>query len=597
MTMMITTMMIMTKKIKNKKDTIMKRLFILLFMATLGWPTVMLATIPPAQPVKKFKGVKRSATRADADKMGVISDLRYEKLPDMKVSRLWHQTFPTSNGLVVVGGHSTGFTPSQTAEIYRDGKWQELSIGSAHDGGFSVMLNDGRWMVGGGFSQADGVGQLKDVDIYDPQSNTFQSGPSLSKARALAKAINMNGNIYVSGNWYTDDNTMDFYNGSSFSAVGNMDGRSNPYMMHDKDGNILAFGTQNTYGDAVDLYTYNDGSKGIVADRYNPSTGKTDYSATVFSDMCYPLTLPNEFRSSDAVFTFADESYHAFLCMERTSDYDYIYKLYLYCIDDGKYYQYGDFHIPSTHPETGERISYRGGVYVNEAKREAYLIGSSAKWQDETVHIISFNYTTYEWTIASAPGFSYDLMQGSWTLMPDGRLACTGGFTDSSSHPSSEVYLFTPPTAGESSGETPGPQKSGKTLVVLTKDGAKTEFLLGDNPKVLFKGKDLRITSAKADVTYALADILRFTYVNTNPTGINELAEMDDPTEVSYQDGTLVLSQLKEGAVVGVYSLDGKLVQQLRAGHRGTYRLSLSSLPKGVYIVKADTITYKIMKR
>ena len=575
----------------------MKRLFILLFMATLGWPTVMLATIPPAQPVKKFKGVKRSATRADADKMGVISDLRYEKLPDMKVSRLWHQTFPTSNGLVVVGGHSTGFTPSQTAEIYRDGKWQELSIGSAHDGGFSVMLNDGRWMVGGGFSQADGVGQLKDVDIYDPQSNTFQSGPSLSKARALAKAINMNGNIYVSGNWYTDDNTMDFYNGSSFSAVGNMDGRSNPYMMHDKDGNILAFGTQNTYGDAVDLYTYNDGSKGIVADRYNPSTGKTDYSATVFSDMCYPLTLPNEFRSSDAVFTFADESYHAFLCMERTSDYDYIYKLYLYCIDDGKYYQYGDFHIPSTHPETGERISYRGGVYVNEAKREAYLIGSSAKWQDETVHIISFNYTTYEWTIASAPGFSYDLMQGSWTLMPDGRLACTGGFTDSSSHPSSEVYLFTPPTAGESSGETPGPQKSGKTLVVLTKDGAKTEFLLGDNPKVLFEGKDLRITSAKADVTYALADILRFTYVNTNPTGINELAEMDDPTEVSYQDGTLVLSQLKEGAVVGVYSLDGKLVQQLRAGHRGTFRLNLSMLPKGVYIVKADTITYKIMKR
>jgi hypothetical protein len=121
--------------------------------------------------------------------------------------------------------------------------------------------------------------------------------------------------------------------------------------------------------------------------------------------------------------------------------------------------------------------------------------------------------------------------------------------------------------------------------------------LLGDKPKVLFEGKNLRITSTKADVTYALADIIRFTYTNTNPTGINEIAEMDDPTEVCYQDGTLVLSQLKEGAVVGVYSLDGKLVQQLRAGHRGTYRLSLSSLPKGVYIVKADTITYKIMKR
>ena len=583
MTMMITTMMIMTKIITNKKDTIMKRLSILLFMATLGWPTVMLATIP--------------ATRADADKTGVISGLKYEKLPDMKVARLWHQTFPTSNGLVVVGGHTTGFSPTQTAEIYRDGKWQELSIGSAHDGGFSVMLNDGRWMVGGGFSQANGVGQLKDVDIYDPQSNAFQSGPSLSKARALAKAINMNGNIYVSGNWYTDDNTMDFFDGSSFSAVGNMSGRSNPHMMQDKDGNILVLGTQNTYGDAMELYTFSDGSKGIAADRYNPSTGNTDNAATNFSDTCFPLTLPNDFRSSDALFTFAGQNFYMLLCKEQTSGNDYIYKIYLYGINDGKYYQFGNFHIPSTHPETGEEISYRGGVYVNNTKRELYLIGSSAKQQNETVHIISFNYTTYEWTIASAPGFSYDLMQGSWTLMPDGRLACTGGYTDSNSHPSSEAYLFTPPTAGESSGETPDPQKSSKTLVVLTKDGAKTEFLLGDNPKVLFEGKNLRITSTKADVTYALADILRFTYVNTNPTGINELAEMDDPTEVSYQDGTLVLSQLKERAFVGVYSLDGKLVQQLRAGHRGTYRLNLSMLPKGVYIVKADTITYKIMKR
>ncbi len=571
---------------------------LLLFLAMLVWPMTILATIPPAQPAKNFKGfVKRSATRADDNKMGVVTDLKYEKLPDMKRARLWHQVFATKNGLVVVGGHTTDFVPTKTAEVYQDGKWQELSIGSAHDGGFSVMLNDGRWMIGGGFSQANGVGQSKDVDIYDPKTNTFQTGPNLSSARALAKAINTSGNIYVSGNWYTDDNTMDFYDGSSFSAVGNMDGRSNPYMMQDKDGNILALGTKNTYGNDVDLYTYSDGSKGIVADRYNPSTGKTDYAATIFSVEYFPLPLPNEFRSSDALFTFAGERYYVFLCMEQTSGYDYIYKLYLYCIDDGNYYQYSDFHIPSTHPETGEKISYRGGVYVNAAKKELYLIGSSAKWQDETIHIISFNYTTSEWTIASASGFSYDLMQGSWTLMPDGRLACTGGYTDSSSHPSSEAYLFTPPTAGESSGETPDPQKSGKTLVVLTKDGAKTEFLLGDKPKVLFEGKNLRITSTKADVTYALADILRFTYTNTNPTGINEIAEMDDPTEVSYQDGTLVLSQLKEGAVVGVYSLEGKLVQQLRAGHRGTYRLSLSSLPKGVYIVKADTITYKIMKR
>ena len=273
------------------------------------------------------------------------------------------------------------------------------------------------------------------------------------------------------------------------------------------------------------------------------------------------------------------------------------YELLFYSVEEDQYYRFNNFLIPSKHPDSGEEISYRGGVYVDKSRNQLYLIGGSQGKQGQTVHIISLNYDTDAWTIASAPGFNYDLMQGSWTLLPDGRLACSGGFTDSNDHPSSEAYIFTPPTAGEESGNTPEPQKSGKTLVVLTKDGGKTEFVLSEKPKVLFEGKSLRITSSKADVTYTLSDILRFTYINTDPTGINQLAETEDPTEVSYQDGTLVLSQLKEGTVVGVYSLDGKKVQQLRASHKGTYRLSLSSLPKGVYIVKADTITYKIMKR
>ena len=92
--------------------------------------------------------------------------------------------------------------------------------------------------------------------------------------------------------------------------------------------------------------------------------------------------------------------------------------------------------------------------------------------------------------------------------------------------------------------------------------------------------------------------MLRFLYTKRSLVGIDDLEAQTDPTAIDYQqDGTLVISQLRAGAGVGVYGMDGKLVQQLKARHAGTYRLSLSSLPKGVYIVKADNITYKIMKR
>jgi hypothetical protein len=47
---------------------------------------------------------------------------------------------------------------------------------------------------------------------------------------------------------------------------------------------------------------------------------------------------------------------------------------------------------------------------------------------------------------------------------------------------------------------------------------------------------------------------------------------------------------------VSVFALDGTLVRQLKPQRSGTYRLNLSELPSGLYIVKADNTTYKITK-
>lgn len=134
------------------------------------------------------------------------------------------------------------------------------------------------------------------------------------------------------------------------------------------------------------------------------------------------------------------------------------------------------------------------------------------------------------------------------------------------------------------------------TLIVLTKDKAEHHFALSNKPKVTFEGKSLKVTCSKASAsaTFNLADVIRFTYKKVDPTGIDELIE--DPTTLNFDDGVLVISNLKANATVGVYTLDGKPVKQLKAAHTGTFRLNLSELPSGVYVVKAGTITYKIAK-
>ncbi len=133
------------------------------------------------------------------------------------------------------------------------------------------------------------------------------------------------------------------------------------------------------------------------------------------------------------------------------------------------------------------------------------------------------------------------------------------------------------------------------TLIVKTKNGAETAFFLQDKPQVTFEGTNLKVVSEKATATFALSDVLRFEYAKKDPAGINET--VIDPTDVRFQDGVLVISQLKAGASVCIYALDGKLLRQLTAHRSGTYRLSLSELPTGLYLVKADNVTYKITKQ
>jgi hypothetical protein len=134
-------------------------------------------------------------------------------------------------------------------------------------------------------------------------------------------------------------------------------------------------------------------------------------------------------------------------------------------------------------------------------------------------------------------------------------------------------------------------------LIVLTKDNVQHQFILADKPTVTFEGTQLKVTceKASASASFNLSDVIRFTYDGKDAAGIDELTV--DPAEISMEEGVLVISQMKANSTVNVYSMDGKLIRQLKVQRAGTYRLCLSSLPSGVYLVRTDNITYKITKR
>ena len=554
-----------------------------------------LATVPPAKTAPRQ--APKLIDRNKAPKEGATATLKYERLADMATARTSHTMFPTGNGFVVVGGTTTNGNLASSAELYENGKWKTIQTKSPHADGFVTPLGDGRYMVGGSVVKDGNSSVAKKTEVWNPSAQQFTAGPDMTVGRSDCNAILANGRVYVSGNNDADDKVMDCYDGSTFKGVGSMDGRYRPYLFYSSKGYVISMSYLGTDQWPMELYTFSDGSQGLLADRYNISTGETNYVATPYGEEILPTTLPAGMAASDYHFTNNGQNLYMVLAgMLDDSDLGYHYVLLYFCAEENQTYIFSGFQIPMHHPVTGEEIEYRGGVIVNQKKQEAYLIGFSGTYEKETLHIISFNYSTEDWTIASASGFTHDMTEtAAWTLLADGRLACTGG-SIMSSNPSKDAYIFTPPVAGQGDGA-PEDDDNYNMLMVYTKDGTATSFVLMDKPQVRFEGKNLHIVSKKADVTYAIADVLRFTYVKGTHIGIEDQA--DEHSAISYQenDGTLVLSQMKVNASVGVYTLDGKLVKELTTQRAGTFRLNLSTLPQGVYIVKADNLTYKLLKR
>ena len=177
-----------------------------------------------------------------------------ERLPDLNIPRSGHTAFVANGEVTVVGGHTSGFVLTPTAEYYKDGKWHLLKTVYAHDGGFSVALKSGKVLLAGGFKDNLGISQSFEVEMYDPTTHHFDGFGCLDQKRASAAAIELDsGKVLITGNWYADDGMECFDGQTSFSHVKAIrQSRYLPHLFHTSDGDVLVVGGYDTKGQPID---------------------------------------------------------------------------------------------------------------------------------------------------------------------------------------------------------------------------------------------------------------------------------------------------------------------------------------------------------
>ena len=350
-------------------------------------------------------------------------EMAWERLPDLTVPRAGHALLQLDGELTVIGGHTTGFIPTPTAEYFKDGKWNTLSSLYTHDSGFCLRLKDGTILLGGGLQEAFGIGQSFSAERYLPASHSFEPVSIMDRRRAASSALEMeDGSILVSGNWYAED-ALEMYSAKDgFATVKETaENRSCPWILPTAPDNAIIFGAVDSWG--------------------RPGKGWVDrLHGEVFQE---PLLLTARPMSSDGNMVQP-------LC--KIGEYDYLMLAVNDSLEANGILRVQGEAFSLLELETEIPLRGAGGpiYYWNPLLCDgeyAWALGTDAENRAYALQIgykpaleggkatLKLHYTE---PLKDLP------LYGAFTLLTDGRIVLAGGIKDSNYKPFASVYIFDP---------------------------------------------------------------------------------------------------------------------------------------------------------
>ena len=362
------------------------------------------------------------------------------RLPDMQIPRAGHSTFCFDGELVVMGGHTTGFVPTPTAEYFSEGEWHVLPMTYSHDQGFSLQLSSGKVMIGGGHEQPLGVGQTFSVDFYDSETRSFTDFGCLDAKRCFADAVELTeGRVCITGNWYYNDGVEYYDGGRLFSGLDSLSvPRSSPYIFRTSADDAIVFSRLDNYGHIFDS---------IVVESIRGSR----VDAPLFYQWHPYQFIPLVFRSADSFIGDTCQGEYAYLLpVERTTS------------NNSSFLKNGDGELAVAQIRGAEfsllptaapipRRSPWGDIFYNTchvlADRRtgrAYLVGTD----EHHLFVLRIDYSqATDRHPAPVTLYHSDSLAniGYFTtpvLTPDGDIVLTGGIAPDNFTPTGTVYLL-----------------------------------------------------------------------------------------------------------------------------------------------------------
>ena len=302
-----------------------------------------------------------------------IVKMQVKRLPDMNMARGEHATFFLNGELTVVGGHTTSFVPTPTAEYLHDGQWHQVAMAYAHDHALAIQLSSGKVLIAGGQDQPLGIGQTFTAELYDPATHTSTGFGCLSTKRTMACGVELDsGRVLITGNWYHDD-SIEMFDGRNWFAPVKMgsQGRAAPFVFRTARNNAIIVGNHDVHGRRHDS---------IVVDRLHG----TSFRPPLLQEW-RPMTHSGTLRNELAFIGDATSDVYAYLMPVVREG-----QIAIALVNDTVFTLLRTDHPVPMQTATGDTIIYPNCVVASDrTSRKAYLTGMDS---DKRLYVYAIDY-------------------------------------------------------------------------------------------------------------------------------------------------------------------------------------------------------------
>ena len=356
------------------------------------------------------------------DTISLWQKIEAERLPDMNLPRSGHNVFYANGELTVVGGHTSGFVMTPTAEYFSNGEWHIISTVYPHDNGMAVVLDEGRRvLLAGGHDKNLGIGQSYEAEIYNSTTHTFEGFGSLDHKRALAQGVELDsGQVLITGN-HCDNDAFEVFNGQKFfHHVKEVTAwRSSPYLLPVSD-DAIAFGA-------------------VWRGRFEPCD-------TVNCLNGEPFTVPLLKDWMPFLYTQNNHAVESFIGDETHGDYSYLVAAYnhdggvAFILIKDTVFSLLQTTVPVPTMSDYGGIKYDRPAIADPKAKRAYLIGNDST---SRVYVVAVDYDKQPapltlYYMGPLDGFG----DASPVLTPDGDLLVAGGIIGDNFSPLASVWLL-----------------------------------------------------------------------------------------------------------------------------------------------------------